>query len=122
MAEKKKRGRPPFEPTDEQRKYVSQMIAVGIPQEQVARAIVPGGIAVETLQKHFNEEIETAAIKANSTIGGAAFQRAKAGDPQMIKWWTATRMGWSEKQKHEVTGANGGPIVLWGGDGSKNNS
>jgi hypothetical protein len=112
---KKKMGRPPFKPTDEQRKYVSQMIAVGIPQEQVARAIVPGGIAVETLQKHFDEEIATASIKANATIGGAAFQRAKAGDPQMIKWWTATRMGWKETTRNEVTGADGGPVVLWGG-------
>jgi hypothetical protein len=104
MPAKKKQGRPPFKPTDEQRKYVSQMIAVGIPQEQVARAIVEGGIAVETLQKHFDEEIATASIKANAKIGGAAFNKAVGGDPQMIKWWTATRMGWKETQAHEHSG------------------
>lgn len=114
MPAKKKRGRPAFKPTEEQRKYVSQMIAVGIPQEQVARAIVDGGIAVETLQKYFDEEIATASIKANAKIGGAAFNKAVGGDPQMIKWWTATRMGWSEKQVLEHTGEGGGPIVMWG--------
>ena len=115
MAGNKNSGRKPFKPTDEQRKYVSQMIAVGIPQEQVARAIVENGIAVETLQKHFGEEIATASIKANAKIGGAAFNKALAGDPQMIKWWTATRMGWKETTRNEVTGADGGPVVLWGG-------
>ena len=114
MAVKKKRGRPPFEPTDDQRKMVSQMAAVGITQEQIARAIVEKGISVETLQKYFDEEIATASIKANAKIGGAAFNKAVGGDPQMIKWWTATRMGWSEKQIHEHMGEGGGPIVMWG--------
>jgi len=110
MPARKGAGRPPFKPTDEQRKYVSQMIAVGIPQEQVARAIVEGGIVVETLQKHFSEEIATASIKANAQVGGAAFSRAVGGDPQMIKWWTATRMGWKETQSHEHSGPGGGDI------------
>ena len=114
MPAKKKQGRPPFKPTDEQRKYVSQMIAVGIPQEQVARAIVEGGIAVETLQKHFDEEIATASIKANAQIGGAAFNKAVAGDPQMLKWWTASRMGWKETTRQEHTDGEGNPLVLWG--------
>jgi hypothetical protein len=105
MPAKKKQGRPPFKPTDEQRKYVSQMIAVGI---------VEGGIAVETLQKHFDEEIATASIKANAQIGGAAFNKAVAGDPQMLKWWTASRMGWKETTRQEHTDGEGNPLVLWG--------
>jgi hypothetical protein len=56
------------------------------------------------LQKHFDEEIATASIKANAKIGGAAFNKAVGGDPQMIKWWTATRMGWKETQAHEHSG------------------
>jgi hypothetical protein len=96
-------GRKPFQPTAEQRKYVSQMAAVGIAQEQIARAIVDGGIAVETLQKYFNEELETASIKANAAIGGAAFKRAMSGDPTMLKWWTAVKMGWRDPGTTPVT-------------------
>ena len=64
----------------------------------------------KTLQKYFGEELETSAIKANAKIGGAAYNKAVGGDPQMIKWWTATRMGWTEKQKHEITGEDGNPL------------
>lgn len=86
------------------------MVAVGIPQEQIAACVTDNGIAVETLQKHFAHEIKTSAIIANAKIGGAAYNRAINGDSQMIKWWTATRMGWSEKQSLEVTGKDGEPI------------
>ena len=104
MTSKKKRGRPPFKPTEDQRKMVSQMAAVGITQEQIARSLVEKGISVETLQKYFSEELETSAIKANAKIGGAAYNKAVGGDPQMIKWWTATRMGWKETNVHEHSG------------------
>lgn len=116
MTEKKnKGGRPAFKPTDEQRQRVSQWAAVGLPHEQIARGIVRGGISVPTLKKHFAEELETSFIKANAKIGGVMFKKAEAGDPQALKWWTACRMGWKETTRNEVTGADGGPVVLWGG-------
>ncbi len=112
MPTKKKQGRPPFKPTDEQRAIVMQMAAVGLPQEDIARVLVEGGIAVETLQKYFSEELETGSIKANAKIGGAAYNRAVGGDAQMIKWWTATRMGWKETNVSEHVG-KGGEDLKW---------
>jgi hypothetical protein len=33
-----------------------------------------------------------------------------AGDTASLIWWTKTQLRWSETQKVEVTGANGGPV------------
>lgn len=106
----KKRGPKPLKPTDDQRKMVSQMAAVGIPQEQIARAIVEGGMAVETLQKYFGEELEVSAIKANAKVAGSMYNRAINGDTAAAKWWSACRMGWKETQAKEISGPGGTPI------------
>lgn len=103
--------KPEFNPTEEQKKMVEQMSAVGIPQEGIARVI---GIDPKTLRKHFRDELDTAAVKANAKIGGTLFNKAVNGDTTAAIWWTKARMHWSEKQEHEHTGKDGGPILLWG--------
>jgi len=98
-----KRGPQPFKPTDDERKTVSLMVAVGIPQEGIARCI-RDGISRPTLEKHFREELDTAAHKANAKVGGTLYQKAIAGDTTAMIWWTKARMRWSEKHDHDVAG------------------
>jgi|TARA_Y100000310_G_scaffold304804_1_gene344333 hypothetical protein len=93
---------PEFAPTDEDRKMVEQMSAVGIPQEGIARVI---GIDPKTLRKHFRDELDTASIKANAKIGGTLYNKAINGDTTSAIWWSKARMGWSEKQEHEHSGS-----------------
>lgn len=114
MAEKKPRnkgGRPPFKPTDDERKQVSQMCAVGIPHEQIAM-VVRGGIDADTLKKHFKTELREAKIRANAKIGGTLFNKAINGDTAAAIFWAKTQMGWKETSKHELTGEDGAPLKV----------
>lgn len=94
-------GCPPFEPTEENRRIVEQMAAVGIPQEGIARVV---GIDPKTLRKYFDEELSTAAIKANAKIGGTLYNKAVNGDTSAAIWWSKARMKWSEKTETELSG------------------
>ena len=68
-----KRGRPSFSPTDEQRRIVEAMTGYGIPQQDIARVI---GIHEESLRKHFREELDTGAARANARVAEFLFERA----------------------------------------------
>jgi len=87
-----------FKPTDEERKLVEQMCAVGIPQESIA-LVVRDGIDDKTLRKHFRRELDTAKVKANAKVGGALFNKAMAGDTSAAIFWAKTQMGWKETQQ-----------------------
>ena len=100
---RKKAGQPEFKPTDEERKLVEQMTACGIPQESQC-LVIRDGIDDKTLRKHFRNELDTAATKANIKVAGTLFNKAMGGDTTALIWWTKTRMKWSEKQEVEHTG------------------
>jgi hypothetical protein len=106
-------GAPTFKPTDDERKLVEQMSAVGIPQESICQ-VVRDGIDDKTLRKHFRKELDTAATKANAKIGGTLYNKAINGDTTAAIWWTKARMKWAEKRELEHAGKDGGPIILWG--------
>jgi len=93
--------KPLFKPTEENRRIVEQMAAVGIPQEGIARVV---GIDPKTLRKYFDEELSTAAIKANAKIGGTLYNKAVNGDTSAAIWWSKARMRWSEKTETELSG------------------
>jgi hypothetical protein len=101
----KKRGRPAYKPSEEDRKAVEMMAANGINQEHIAR-VIGGGIDIKTLTKHFREELDTSAIKAEAKMSGAVFNKALAGDAGLMKYWLNCRApGWSEKTtlEHDVS-------------------
>lgn len=98
----KPHGRPRFKPTDDDRKTVSLMCAVGIPHEGIARCI-GDGIDDKTLRKHFKEELETAKVRANAKVGGTIFNAAIGGDMKAATLWAKTQMGWKETAVVENT-------------------
>jgi len=95
--------RPTFKPTDDERRLVEQMCAVGIPQESIC-LVVRDGIDDKTLRKHFRRELDTAKIKANAKIGGTLFNKAVNGDTTAAIFWAKTQMGWKETNVSEHTG------------------
>jgi|TARA_R110000803_G_C11731187_1_gene289677 hypothetical protein len=102
MADKKpakKPGQPAFKPTEDERKTVGMMAAMGTPQADIARTIRGKGIDVKTLNKHFKDEIETAATLANAKIGGSMFNKAVAGDVAAQKYWLSCKAGWNDKSE-----------------------
>ena len=104
-------GRPAFEASETERKQVEALSGYGLPLEQIA-VLVRKGISVETLTKHFADELVSGKAKANSQVGRTLFQKATSGDTTAMIWWTKTQMKWSETQKVEHTGKDGGPITM----------
>ena len=93
------------EPTAEQRQIVQLHATIGTRQDDIAAII---GIDPKTLRLHYREELDLAAAKANATIGGALFNKAKGGDTTAMIFWMKTRAGW--KEKLEVSGDQENPI------------
>jgi hypothetical protein len=77
MAGNKNSGRPPFEPTEDQREKVRVCKAGGMSNEAIAIAL---GIAPHTLTKHFFADVELGAAKVTAEILMARYHSAKAGN------------------------------------------
>ena len=80
-------------PSDESRKLVKGLSAVGIRYVDIAQKLE---ITDDTLRKHYKKELEDGRIDANTTIGSTLFQQAKAGNTTALIFWLKTRAGWKE--------------------------
>ncbi len=94
-----KRTKPPHEPTEAQRQLVQLHATIGTTHDQIARIM---GIDAKTLRKHYRDELDLAMAKANATIGGALFNKAKAGDTAAMIFWMKTRARWRETDRPET--------------------
>lgn len=101
------RTKPPHEPTSAQRQLVQLHATIGTQQHVIADML---GIDPKTMRKHYRDELDLASAKANATIGGALFNKAKGGDTAAMIFWMKTRAGWRETTVVENTGKDGGPI------------
>jgi hypothetical protein len=98
-------------PTADSRNKVKGMTAVGIKQDDICLDM---GISPHTLRKHYATEIKTGMIAANAAVGGALFKLATTPGPGQVSaaiFWSKVRMGWTEIQKHELSGPDGTPIT-----------
>jgi len=95
------------QPTDALRQTVQLHSTVGTPQETIADIL---GIDAKTLRKHYREELDQSKAKANATIGGALYNKARGGDTAAMIFWMKTQAGWRETNVHEHGGIGGGPI------------
>lgn len=73
----KKRGRPAFKPTPAMRRTVEQMVSVGDSQITISRAL---GIAKDTLELHFAEELKNGYAKKRREIVELLYKNAKKGN------------------------------------------
>lgn len=99
-----KRTKPPHAPTPEQRQLVQLHATIGTPQEAIGRII---GIDAKTLRKYYRDELDLALAKANATIGGALFNKAKSGDTAAMIFWMKTQAGWRETAKVDHVSSDG---------------
>jgi hypothetical protein len=104
-------GRPGFEATDADRRQVEMLSGIGLPQDQIA-ALISGGIHVDTLRKHFADELTIGKAKANSQVAKTLFQKATSGDTTAAIWWTKTQMKWAETQRHQIGGDGENPLEV----------
>jgi hypothetical protein len=85
-----------LEPTEDQRRLVKSMAAMGIPQEEIARKI--GARSPKTLRKHFPEELALGSTEANYRVGQTLFQMATSGTcPAATIFWAKTRNRFRER-------------------------
>lgn len=72
-----RRGRPPFEPTDELRAQVLELVAQGKPETQIAAAI---GLALPTLRAHFADELAAPRPQLNFSFCGNSETKRRSLD------------------------------------------
>ena len=106
----KKAGRKPHEPTAATRQMVTVFRSVGVPPDEIAQQI---GISRKTLTEHYRNEMAHGQAIIVSRIGAKVVQKALAGDNSMIVFYLRNHGGeaWQDKQRHEVTGADGMPLI-----------
>lgn len=92
------------EVTKATRELVSLHATMGTTQEQIADLL---DIDPKTLRKHYRKELDHSLIKANATIGGALFNKAKAGDTSAMIFWLKTQARWSDTQRIDHTSSDG---------------
>src|SRR5258708_1520948 len=102
--------RPKLNPTEEQRKLVKQLAAVGTPQEHIARKT--GIRSPKTLRKHFRKELDLGAIEANASVAGELYKKAMSGNFQAQAFWLERRAGWSLHKFPSATSAAPPPFLV----------
>jgi len=101
---------PAHKPTEERRKQVEQASGLGLPHDQIAALI---GISDETLRKYYKTELAVGKAKASAQVAKTLFNKAvQQGDTTAMIWWTKAQMRWTETQRHENSGPDGGPQVI----------
>lgn len=104
----RKRGHPKHEPTPLTRSRVTAWSGGGIELALIAASLPDPrpdkpdkiGISVPTLNKHYKTELLTGkAMMDGLAIGtlGEAMQRGGKEAVVAAKWWTQSRMGWTER-------------------------
>ena len=132
------RGRPAFQPTDEQRKNVEVMVGLGIPQDKICllvrdRRDTP--ISRNSLRKHFKKELETGATKLNAQVGNFMVVTIMGAKPpagvtpirdervrgRLGELFLKSRLGWREndlgpQERRAKRGENSGELPEAEGD------
>ena len=104
-----KSGPKPHDPTPEQRALVEKMTFLGYTQDRIAEIM---GFSVDTLQRHYPQEIAQGKHGRLTEVADSLFQSAKKGDTTAAIFILKTQAGWRDKPTQiEVTGADGGPIA-----------
>ena len=86
-------GRPSYQPTPKDLKYVEALSSYGVPEDDIARVV---GITRKTLRKHYLDQLENGATRANAQIAGFLFTAAKKGSVPAMMFWLRCRSRWSE--------------------------
>ena len=94
-------------PTEETRKLVRSLSAVGIKYVDIASKLE---ISDDTLVKHYKKDLEDGRTDANASIGQTLFQQAKNGNTAAAIFWLKTRANWKETNAVEHSGEVG---VKW---------
>jgi hypothetical protein len=103
--------RPQLKPTDEQRRLVKSMAAMGIPHEDIALKI--GVRSPKTIRKHFREELDLGATEANYNVTQTLYKMATSGEcPAATIFWAKTRCRFRERHPDDVERTAAPPFIV----------
>jgi hypothetical protein len=86
-------GRRAHKPDPAQRKQVEAMAAYGIPEIDIAAVL---SVDPKTLRKHYRDELDLGATKANAQVASYLFNSARNGNVTAQIFWLKTRARWRE--------------------------
>lgn len=110
---KLKPGRPKLEVTDEELKII-EALAGKLRLDQISDYL---GFSERTLRRRLQDEPRVLAAhkkgkaRAIHEMAETLFCRGRAGDMTAAIFYLKTQAGWKETSRHELTGADGGPIT-----------
>jgi hypothetical protein len=102
--------RPVLNPTEEQRRMVKTMTAMGAKQQDVAVRI--GVRSPKTLRKYFRNELDQGGSEANLSVAQALFRKAKEGDVKAAMFWLRCRAGWRDRPDFEGPATAPPPFIV----------
>ena len=102
--------RPQLNPTEEQRRMVKTMTAMGAKQQDVAARI--GVRSPKTLRKYFRNELDQGGSEANLSVAQALFKKAKEGDVKAAMFWLRCRAGWRDRPDFDGPAAAPPPFIV----------
>ena len=129
MTEKRSRGQPKFEPTQDQRNQVKLMKAPGIPEDRICKTIANPRtrkpVAPMTLARAFAAELESGATEVHTLVGNFIIcailgKKPMLGDPiksEQVRmtaaiFYAKTQMGWKETVVNEQANKDGKPFLV----------
>lgn len=110
---KRKPGRPPWEPTEDDINQVERLSALGLSNENIAYFFDKNA---DTIYQRINdtpafkEAIKKGKAKACGKVLNALWSKIEGGDTACILFYLKTQMGWKETQVVENTGKDGEAI------------
>jgi hypothetical protein len=83
-------------PTEDQRRHVRSLAAVGTEPDDIARYL---HVSLKTLLKYYKEEIFRGPLEANAKVGKTLLEMACDGQtPVATIYWSKARCRWNENQ------------------------
>lgn len=107
MTRKKHSGCKGYTANDADRLFVSRSVRAGSRINDIADCL---NITDDTLRKHFRYEIMTARETLKASAVGVLEDSLQDGSLDAAKYVLSRVAGWSETNKTEVTGKDGGPV------------
>ena len=129
MSEKRGRGQPKFEPTQDQRDQVKLMKPLGIPEDRICKTTTNPRtrkpVAPMTLARAFAAELESGATEFHALVGNFILcailgKKPMRGDPiksEQVRmtaaiFYAKTQMGWKETVVNEPANKDGKPFLV----------
>lgn len=102
-------GRRPHKPTAKTRAEVASLASFGVSHDNIAKYM---GFSDETLRKHYREQLDLGAIKANAKVGAFLYRQASgqalddgtATNRECLTaamFWLKTRARWRETDEKD---------------------